>query len=176
MRNAAGHTPARLKGAVTPMRKFFCVSLGVLALGFLAQAAQEGKTEQKPAEPKAPASRTLKLKLNYTGAGKVDAKHNIIVFLFDSPDFTSGTVMPVASKSATAKDETLTFTDLATSPLYAVACYDPEGAYDGMSGPPPSGSSRGMYASAEGTPEPIKIEPGKTAEIELKFDDTNKMP
>jgi hypothetical protein len=33
-----------------------------------------------------------------------------------------------------------------------------------------------MYSKTPGTPEPIKIDPGKTVEIELAFDDTAKMP
>jgi len=152
------------------MRKFCCLTAGMLVLALLPLAAQQPKPEEKPAP------RTLKIKLKYTGAGTVDAKHAIIVFLFDSPDFQTGGVMPFATQSAQAKDATLTFPDLASSPVYAVAVFDPTGGYDGQSGPPPSGSSLGMYSKTPGTPEPIKIDPGKTAEIELAFDDTAKMP
>ena len=152
------------------MRKFCCLTAGMLVLALLPLAAQQPKPEEKPAP------RTLKIKLNYTGAGTVDAKHQIIIFLFDSPDFTSGGIMPMASQSGTAKDATVTFTDLATSPVYAVAVFDPTGGYDGQSGPPPSGSSMGMYGKTPGTPDPIKIDPGKTTEVVLAFDDTAKMP
>lgn len=152
------------------MRKFCCLTAGMLVLALMPLAAQQAKPEEKAAP------RTLKIKLKYTGAGTVDAKHAIIVFLFDSPDFQTGGVMPFATQSAQAKDATLTFPDLASSPVYAVAVFDPTGGYDGQSGPPPSGSSLGMYSKTPGTPEPIKIDPGKTAEIELAFDDTAKMP
>jgi hypothetical protein len=152
------------------MRKFCCLTAGLLALALMPLAAQQPKPEEKAAP------RTLKLKLNYTGTGTVDAKHQIIVFLFDSPDFVQGGVMPMASQSAQAKDATLTFADLATSPIYAVAVFDPTGGYDGQSGPPPSGSSMGMYGKTPGTPDPIKIDPGKTATVELAFDDAAKMP
>ena len=152
------------------MRKFCCLTAGMLVLALMPLAAQQ----PQPAET--PAPRTLKIKLNYTGAGTVDAKHQIIIFLFDSPDFTSGGVMPMASQSGTAKDATVTFNDLATSPVYAVAVFDPTGGYDGQSGPPPSGSSMGMYGKTPGTPDAIKIDPGKTTEIVLAFDDTAKMP
>ncbi len=152
------------------MRKFCCLTAGMLVLALMPLAAQQPKPEEKPAP------RTLKIKLNYTGAGTVDAKHQIIIFLFDSPDFTSGGVMPMASQSGTAKDATVTFNDLATSPVYAVAVFDPTGGYDGQSGPPPSGSSMGMYGKTPGTPDAIKIDPGKTTEIVLAFDDTAKMP
>ncbi|HXN46547.1 MAG TPA: hypothetical protein VN893_07890, partial [Bryobacteraceae bacterium] len=84
--------------------------------------------------------------------------------------------MPIASQSGAAKDATVTFNDLTTSPVYAAAVYDPTGGYDGQSGPPPSGSSMGMYGKTPGQADPIKIEPGKTTEIVLAFDDTAKMP
>ena len=84
--------------------------------------------------------------------------------------------MPTASQSGSAKDATVTFNDLASSPVYAVAVFDPTGGYDGQSGPPPSGSSMGMYGKTPGQPDPIKIDPGKTTEITLAFDDTAKMP
>lgn len=153
------------------MRKHCCLAFSVLILAVLAQAAQQGK-----AEDKGKANRTLNVKLNYTGAGQVDTKHKIIVFLFDSPDFTQGTVMPFAMKAAEAKDATVTFPELDKSPVYVASVYDPTGGYDGESGPPPSGSSMGMYSKTPGTPEPVKVEAGQTVEIELPFDDTAKMP
>jgi hypothetical protein len=33
-----------------------------------------------------------------------------------------------------------------------------------------------MYFKTPGTPEPVKIEPGESARIELTFDDSVKMP
>jgi hypothetical protein len=128
------------------------------------------------AQDKAPATRTLNVKLHYTGSGAVDDKHHIIVFLFDSPDFIKGGSMPISGKDTTSKDGTVTFTDLGTSPVYASAVYDPNGEYDGQSGPPPSGSSLGLYSKDPGQPAAVNIEPGKTADIELSFDDTAKMP
>lgn len=122
------------------------------------------------------ADRTLKIKLNYTGSGKVDAGHKIFVFLFDSPDFMQGGVMPIASESATAKDQTVTLSGLSADVVYVAAAFDPNRTYDGASGPPPTGSSMGLYSKEPGKPAPIKLEPGKTAEVELSFNDTVKMP
>ncbi len=152
------------------MRKFCCLTAGMLVLALMPLAAQQPKPEEKAAP------RTLKIKLNYKGTGTVDSKHQIIIFLFDSPDFVQGGVMPIGSQSAQTKDAMVAFPDLTSSPVYAVAVFDPTGEYDGQSGPPPSGSSMGMYSKTPGTPEPIKIEPGKTVEVELAFDDTAKMP
>ena len=69
-------------------------------------------------------SRTLKVKLNYTGAGTMDEKHKIHVLLFDSDPYTSETFKPMVSKTAPTKDETVTFADLNVSPVYALAFYD----------------------------------------------------
>jgi len=139
------------------------LAAGILTLALLANA------QTKP-------DRTLQLKLNYTGAGKVDQNHKIVVFLFDSPDFMQGNVMPIGSQSATAQDETLTFPNLSASTVYLAAAFDPKGEYDGMSGPPPSGASIGMYSKEPGIPAPVSLEAGKTTHIELAFNDSAKMP
>jgi hypothetical protein len=144
------------------MRLHRSLAVSLAALALLANA------QTKP-------DRTLEVKLNYTGAGKVDQNHKIFVFLFDSPDFMQGNAMPIANQAATAKDGTVTFSDLSAATIYAVAAFDPKGEYDGMSGPPPAGSSLGMYSKDTGTPAPVNLEAGKTAHIDLAFDDTAKM-
>ena len=153
------------------MHKYLYLALGLSVFGCV--AAQDKAPEKAPA--RAPAPRTLKVKLNYTGTGTVDEKHKIIVFLFDSPEFMQGNAMPVGMQAAAAKTGAVTFSDIASSPVYVTAVYDPTGEYEGMSAPP-SGSSMGLYSKTPGTPEPVRIEPGQTAEIELAFDDTAKMP
>jgi hypothetical protein len=150
------------------MRKSFCLVFGVL---IMASALQYGSAQEKT-----PASRTLKVKLHYTGSGTIDEKHKILVFLFDSPAFMQGEGMPFAMKSATSKDETVTFSDVVKSPVYVTAVYDPAGSYDGQSGPPPSGASLGLYSKTPGQPAPVNLDEGKTVEINLAFDDTTKMP
>ncbi len=149
------------------MRRGFCLALGML---ILASGLQLGRAQDKAS------GRTLKVKLQYSGSGTVDEKHKILVFLFDSPEFTQGSVMPFATQSTSAKDATVTFTDVEKSPVYIAAVYDPTGGYDGQSGPPPSGSSVGMYAKSPGQPEGVEIAEGKSAEVELPFDDSFKMP
>jgi hypothetical protein len=152
------------------MKKYLYVGFGLL-LAISLTRAQDEKSQTKPT-----GDRVLKVKLHYTGAGTVDEKHKIFVVLFDSPAFTSGGAMPIAGKAATGKDETVTFSDVTTSPVYVAASYEPSGNYDGQSGPPPSGASLGMFSKTPGTPEPINIEPGKTVQVEVAFDDTHKMP
>jgi hypothetical protein len=144
---------------------YLAASLLILASAFQFATAQDKA-----------ATRTLKVKLNYTGSGTVDDKHKIQVFMFDTPDFTQGNAMPTGMQNTAAKDGSVTFSDIAGSPVYVVAVYDPTGGYDGQSGPPPSGSSLGMYTKEPPKPAPINIDAGKTAEIDLTFDDTAKMP
>ncbi len=139
----------------------------------------------------APAHRTLKVKVNYRGAGVVDEKHKIFVLLFDANPYTSTSLVdstaatppaPVAGvchilrrQSATGKKETLTFSDLGVSPVYAAAFLDQSGRYDGLSDPA-SGSPTGVYGKALDKAEPIKLEDGKSVEVVLGFDDFNKTP
>ncbi len=146
-------------------RRSWLLLVTVAALGCLGASAQEKK------EPS-----TLKLKVNYTGTGTVDEKHPVIVFLFESADFVQGGSMPFAMQQATTKSATLTFKDITAPNVYIAAAYTADGSYDGQSGPPPSGASMGLYGKTPGTPDPVKMEAGKTSEAELTFDDTAKMP
>jgi hypothetical protein len=150
------------------MKKYIYLALGVLLVGTLVKASSQDKPETK--------TRTLTVKLNYKGAGTVDERHRIFVFVFDSPDFIQGGAFPIAAEAAIAKDGTVSFPSLSTSPVYVATAFDPSGAYDGQSGPPPSGTSMGLYSKTPGKPEPIEIEAGKTVSIDLPFDDTAKMP
>ncbi len=152
-------------------KKRVLFACGLLGATCMVAMAQQPKPEEKPAT-----SRTLKAKMNYTGAGTVDEKHKIFLFVFDSPDFMQGGAMPVGFGSTSAKDGTVTISDLSVSPIYVAVAYDPAGGYDGQSGPPPSGASMGVYSKTPGTPEPVKIDPGQTAEITVAFDDSHKMP
>lgn len=120
--------------------------------------------------------RGLRVKVHYRGSGTVDEKHKVVVFLFDSPDFGRKAVMAFAVMNTSSKDGTVTFNDVAKSPAYIGTVYDPNPGYADRQGPPPSGSSLGMYSKTPGTPAPVKVEAGKTIDVELTFDDSVKMP
>lgn len=135
---------------------------GALLLGALIAPAQKGLT--------------LQVQLRYTGSGTVDEAHKIFVALWDSPDFTTNGTPPVAIKTATSKNGTVTFSDVQKVPAYVSAAYDASGHWDGQSGPPPTGTSVGMYSKAPPKPDPIDITPGKIAKVTISFDDTSKMP
>jgi hypothetical protein len=139
-----------------------------------------------------PALRTLNIKLNYTGAGKVDEKHKIYVLLFDAnpmtastlTDSTTGPTPPtpvagvshiIARESAAAKNATITFNKIAVTPIYAMAFFDKNGTYNGHPDSA-SGSPMGIYGIAPDKLDPIAIESGKTNEITLVFDDSKTTP
>lgn len=119
--------------------------------------------------------RGLRVTVHYKGSGTVDEKHKILVFLFDSPEFGHSNVMPFAVMSTPSKDGTVTFNDVAKSPAYVGTVYDPSGGYAERQGPPPPGSSLGMYSKTPGQPAPVKVEAGKTVSVEVTFDDSAKM-
>lgn len=151
------------------MKKALYACLGILVTTVLVNLAGPARADEK-------AVRTLNVKLNYTGSGTVDDKHLIQVFLWDSPEFMNGGAMPIRMKSASSKNATITFADFDKSPVYVSTVFDANGGYNEVTGPPPSGSSVGLYSKDPGMPEPIKLEPGKTTDIVLAFDDSAKMP
>jgi hypothetical protein len=135
---------------------------------------------------------TLKVKLNYTGAGVVDENHKIYVLLFDTNpmtasslvDSTSETTPPATTAgvshilrrfSASRKDGTITFDFLGSSAVYAAAFIDKNGSYDGHSDPV-SGAPMGMYLKAPDKIQPISLKSGKSVKIVLAFDDSTKTP
>ncbi|MGI9074905.1 MAG: hypothetical protein ACR2JB_27135 [Bryobacteraceae bacterium] len=182
------------------MRRHLYLSFGFILLSLFVTASQQ----QKP-EGKAIVRRTVKVHVNYKGSGRVDTQHKIFIFLFNSPGFVRsfwgsfrGELPPdvwahdignamVAIKAAVSKDEIVTLPVITSSPaVYAAVSYDPSGGYDGHSGPPPSGSSLRMYSRMEESvgpagsfkgraPAPISVEAG-TIQIEISFDDSEKMP
>lgn len=140
----------------------------------------------------APASRILKVKLNYTGAGTVDEKHKIYVLLCDSNPFTASTLIDATSQptppapapgvshilvreSAAGKDSTVTFRELTVSPVYAMAFFDKNGTYNGHLDSV-SGAPMGVYGKLPDKLEPIKIDEGKTVQLTLAFDDSATTP
>jgi len=162
-----------------------CAALLALVLLVLVAALQASEKD-KTGRP------ILKVKINYAGAGTVDQKHKIFVLLFDANPFTASTLIDSTAAttpptpatgvshilrrlSATAKNETLTFIDLSTTPVYAAAFLDQNSSYDGRSDPV-SGAPMGVYIRAPSKVEPIALEDGKTVEIVLSFDDSTKTP
>ena len=145
------------------------VAVVLLAAAILAvNAAQTGTTSNT--------ARTVKVKLNYTGAGTVDEQHRIFVFIFDSPNIGPSGSMPTGILTTGAKDGSVVFEGLSYSPAYLAAVFDKTGTYDGQSGPPPSGCPAAIYSKEPGVAAPIEIAEGGTAEVGFTFDDSFLMP
>ena len=121
----------------------------------------------------AQAGRSIQVEIAYTGSGAVDASHKIYVALWDSPNFEGGP--PAEVQSLSSKTGTVTFKNVLTTPAYVSTAYEPTGRWDAQS-PPPSGSSQGVYGTKPMKPDPINVEPGKTAKVKVTFDDSNKVP
>src|ERR1700685_2408833 len=131
------------------MTKRLSVTAGFFLAGLLLAFPQQAAPQEKPM------GATLQVELNYTGSGTVDENHKIFVALWDSPGFMQGSAMPVAVESTASKTGTVTFSGVKTVPAYVSSAYDPTGKWDGQSGPPPPGSSLGVYSKTPGKPEPI---------------------
>ena len=151
------------------MRKCFYAVIGFFLLGLSLSMAQANSAEKKTGS-------TIEVRVNYSGSGTVDEKHQIFVVLWDSSNFVepNNNTIPIAVQSTASKNGIVTFSDVQARPAFVSAAYDPSGNWDAHSAPP-SGTSLGLY-SKTGKPEPIDTEPGKTTKIELKFDDSVKMP
>ena len=105
------------------MKKYVYLALGVLLVGTLVKASNQDKPEAK--------TRALTVKVNYKGAGTVDEKHKIFVFVFDSPDFMQGGALPIAARRRHREGRDRLLPNLSTSPVYVATAYDPSGSYDG---------------------------------------------
>jgi hypothetical protein len=105
--------------------------------------------------------------VTYTGKGKVDDTHEILVFLFDQAQPSEGSI-PLRLLTTTKSGGTVTFKDVTTSPVYVVMVYDEQANYAGDA-PPPPGAPIGSYQK-DG--KAIAVTPGPDAKIKVSFDDT----
>ena len=132
------------------------MALGVIVCGLMAPAAGMA---QKAAD--------LAVTVNYTGKGTVDATHEILVFLFTTPNPTAESE-PLGMQTITKNGGTATFTAVAPETVYVVMVYDEKSNYDGNS-PPPAGAPIGNYGKG-GKALPVK--PAETPKIKATFDDS----
>lgn len=150
-----------------PKQLAFCglVVLGLLAVSLSPQAiSQETKT-----------GGTVQVRVNYTGSGPVDQDHKIYVTLWDSAAFVQegSKLTPIQVKPVASKDGTAVFNNVSVNPAYVSAVYDPTGQWKAQS-PPPPGSSLGLYTKSSEKPEPVTVNSGKIASVEMSFDDSFK--
>lgn len=148
------------------MTKRFALSLAIATA--LATGAVADEIAAAPADSQ---DSSVRVTVKYTGKGPVDETHLLWLWLFDTPDIGPGS-MPIAVLSVSKNGDTATFESVSTAKVWIAAAYDVHGTMSG-SGPPPSGTPVGVYASSTGAPEGVK--PGDKPAI-LTFDDSFRMP
>jgi hypothetical protein len=112
----------------------------------------------------------LKVTVQYTGQGTVDATHEIFIWAFDTPQVTNDSV-PVANAVITTNGGTAALTGLPAR-VYLAAAYDEKGDYDGTSGPPPAGTPVVIYGDG-GQAKAVPTD-GASAAVTLTFDATHR--
>ena len=140
------------------MKKWVVVALMLVAFGAANSAA---------VLPRFMAAGDVVVTVTYTGKAKVDDTHEILVFLFDHPTPTAGSE-PIGMQTTTKSAGTVTFKDVAVSPVYVLMVYDEQANYSG-GGPPPTGAPIGSYQK-DG--KPIPVTPGPAAKIKVSFDES----
>ncbi|RPJ58549.1 MAG: hypothetical protein EHM23_17185 [Acidobacteria bacterium] len=152
------------------------VALLAFSVTVWAQDTQAQQPQAQQAQP-SPQSQegTLKLTVKYNGTeGAVDQTHKLLVFVFDSPNIGTGDTIPIKFDGLAENGGTLTM-PFTVTPVYVAVVYDKTGGYD-FTAPPASGSPATIYMKDGQGPAPIAIEPGKTTEIDLQFDDSIRVP
>ena len=150
----------------------------IAVFGTLSSVQAQGtqaKTPPKapPAASKAPAiaATDVAVTVNYTGKGVVDAKRNILLFLFSDPNI-GPTSQPLGPPQLVQKNgQTVTFNGITNKTVYIFAIYNEQGTYDGVGGPPPAGTPVGVYGTAKG---PTAVTPGMKTPVKLTFDGAKK--
>jgi hypothetical protein len=159
--------------------------LGVVAAAVVTTLAGV-HAQQQPATTETPVtSGKLKVTVNYTGAGPVNADHQIFVWVFDTPNITAEST-PLSAGAIKENHGSYSFAALPKE-VYIAAAYDEKGGYDGTSGPPPQGTPvtiHGAKAAVTGTAgssagmgaaSPVETG-GDAATVTVTFDDSMRMP
>jgi hypothetical protein len=113
----------------------------------------------------------LQVTVHYKGQGSVDKSHQIIVWLFDTPDITENST-PLANDVVTSNGGSVGFTGLPKT-VYIAAAYNEKGDYDAGQGPPPTGTPVTIYGG-QGTAAGVAT--GADSTVSVDFDDTMRMP
>ncbi len=140
------------------MKKWLMVALVLVTLSAVGSAA---------VVPRFLTAGDIVVTVTYTGKGKVDDTHEILVFLFEQPTPTADTI-PLGMQTTTKSGGAVTFKDVSISPVYVVMVYDEQANYSGGE-PPPPGAPIGSYQK-DG--KPIPVTPGPDAKIKVSFDDS----
>jgi len=158
------------------------VLLGAASLAAQVQGVPPPKAVPPPKSAPAPqavpaaqaAQSDLSVTVTYTGKGKVDAQHNLQVFLFSDPNFMTGNIQPLALKMTDKSGGVVTFKGVMPKTVYICAIYNETGNYDGRSGPPPAGTPIGIYRKPPTATAPTSVTPGPDVKVNLTFNDAKR--
>jgi hypothetical protein len=159
-----------------PIRVLLAVSTLCALGGPIARAQQEqpGQQEQS-ASPAGRDTGKLKVGVQYKGPGTVDEKHRIFVWLFGTPMITAESI-PIGSAVIDKNEGSFKFTGLPKE-VYIAAAYDEQGAYDGLSGAPPSGTPVTVHGAATNDGLAVAVPTGgDDVTVTVTFDDSSRMP
>jgi hypothetical protein len=112
----------------------------------------------------------LTVTVTYTGKGKVDAQHDILVFLFATPNINAESV-PMTVQSVPMSGGTATFKGLVQDPVYVVMVFNEKADYSGTDGPPPDGLPWAIHSMGG---KPVPVSPAKTPQVKTTFDDSRR--
>jgi len=147
--------------------------LGLCVTTIVITSAQQPKSAPPQTKAAAPAAAgDVAIVVNYTGKGTVDAAHELLVFMFNTPNI-SGDSQPIGMQVATKNGETVMFKGVTQNPVYFVAVYDETGNYHGRSGPPTAGLPYTIYAKDAKSPA-TGVAPGGKAPVKISFSDTRR--
>lgn len=118
------------------------------------------------------AAGTVKVTIHYTGKGKVDASHQLWVWLFDTPNIGPG-AMPIAQVSLGNNDLDAVFDAVAPEKVWVAVAFDESGGMTGDA-PPPTGTPIGILLGKDFAP--MAVVSGSKAAALLTFDDSQRMP
>ena len=112
----------------------------------------------------------LVVTVSYTGKAAVDAKHEILVFLFADADVTEESI-PLAVQSIASSGGATTFKRVTQDPVYVVTVFDEQANYTGIGGPPPPGLPWAIYGKGG---KAIAVSPAKTPQVKMSFDESKR--
>ena len=146
----------------------------IVALALAAGTGLSAQNRQtQPPQAAGALAHNLSVTVKYTGTGVIDAKHPVLVFLFET-DQISGASQPVNMEMVTANGGVASFLNIPQAKVSVVAVFDPTGNYGGRGGPPPVGTPMGYYNPAPRATSPAFVTVGPKTAVTLTFDGSTK--
>jgi hypothetical protein len=138
-----------------------------------ALAVMFGLGQSATAQGKKPAAATDSVTVKYSGKGKVDATHQLWVWLFEDPNIGPGS-MPIAEEAIDENGGTATFTNVPLKQVYVAVAYDEAGGFGGNA-PPPPGSPIAIYGAKGPDDKAQPVTPGAKTSVTVTFDEKQRM-